>query len=240
MHKNKINGKIYIGQTSQDPEKRWDKGRGYETSPRFFNAILKYGWDNFEHIILYNNLSQEEANNIEVELIKKYCSQDENYGYNISSGGANFQHSEETKKKIGKANSIALKGKTHSSEWSKKMSEKFSGEGNPFYGKTHSETTKKRISDSRKGKTAGINHPMYGKHHTQQELEKMSKNRQGKGGKRVLCVPTGEIFDCMMDAARWCGLKNASSIGRCCMKKAQTAGKHPITQEKLVWRYLDE
>ena len=72
IHKNKINGKIYVGQTCQEPKKRWDYGRGYETSPRFFNAILKYGWDNFEHIILYQNLSQDEANKIEIQLIKQY------------------------------------------------------------------------------------------------------------------------------------------------------------------------
>ena len=34
IHKNKINGKVYIGQTSQKPEKRWDNGRGYETSSK--------------------------------------------------------------------------------------------------------------------------------------------------------------------------------------------------------------
>lgn len=43
MHKNKINGKIYIGQTSQNPIKRWNNGRGYIDSSKFYNAILKYG-----------------------------------------------------------------------------------------------------------------------------------------------------------------------------------------------------
>jgi len=44
----------------------------------------------------------------------------------------------------------------------------------------------------------------------------------------------------MMDAARWCGLKTSCSIGQCCMGKVKTAGKHPITKEKLTWRYIDE
>ncbi len=240
MHINKINGKRYIGQTCQIPEKRWDNGRGYETSTRFFNAILKYGWNNFEHIILKENLSQNDANELEIKLIKQYHTQDEKYGYNITSGGQNFSHSEETKRKIGLSNSKALKGKTHSTEWSKKMSKKFSGEGNPFYGKHHSEETKKKISENRKGKKTGKEHPMYGKKHSQEDLEKMSQNRQGKGGKRILCLNTGEIFNCMMDAARWCGLKNASSISRCCLGKSLTAGKHPKTQERLKWKYLDE
>lgn len=240
MHKNKINGKIYIGQTCQIPEKRWDNGKGYETSPRFFNAILKYGWDNFEHIILKQKLSQEEANQLEVKLIQQYQTQDERYGYNITSGGQNYSHSEETKKKIGQANSIALKGKTHSSEWSKIMSEKFTGQGNPFYGKHHTEETKKKISEKKKGQLIGNSHPFYGKHHTEKSLQLISQNRQGKGGKQVLCLNTGEVFNCMMDAARWCGLKNASSIGRCCAGKSQTAGVHPITKERLKWKYLNE
>lgn len=47
------NGKVYIGQTSLNPESRWQKGRHYKGSPYFYNAILKYGWDNIEHIILW-------------------------------------------------------------------------------------------------------------------------------------------------------------------------------------------
>lgn len=240
MHKNKINGKIYIGQTCQIPAKRWDNGRGYETSTRFFNAILKYGWDNFEHIIIKENLSASEANELEIELIKQYQTQNDKYGYNITSGGHNYSHSEETKKKIGQANKTALKGKTHSTEWSQKMSKKFSGEGNPFYGKHHTELTKQKISENRKGKLIGKQHPMYGKHHTEETLQQISQNRQGKGGKQVICLNTNEVFNCMMDAARWCGLKNSSSIGQCCMGKAKTAGVHPITKERLKWKYLND
>lgn len=57
IHINKINKKVYIGQTCQNLKKRWDNGKGYDSCPRFYNAILKYGWDNFEHIIVFENLS---------------------------------------------------------------------------------------------------------------------------------------------------------------------------------------
>ena len=82
------------------------------------------------------------------------------------------------------------------------MSKMFSGDKNPFYGKHHSEETKMLISQKLKGKFIGQNHPFYGKHHSEENLIKMSKNRKGKGGKKVLCIETGEIFNCMMDAAR--------------------------------------
>lgn len=116
------------------------------------------------------------------------------------------------------------------------------GEGNPFYGKQHSKETKQKISNSRKGKCSGKDHPLYGKHHSKNSIEKISASRKSKGGKKVICLNTGEIFDCMMDAARWCGLSNSSSIGQVCNKtgKQKTAGKHPITKEPLLWKFMEE
>lgn len=242
IHTNKINGKKYIGQTSQKPEKRWNNGRGYITSSKFYNAIQKYGWENFTHEIVASNLSLEEANNLEIELINQYQTQNDLFGYNLDSGGHNTTHSEETKRKIGEANHIALQGSSWSDEHKAKVSAMFTGEGNPFYGHHHTEETKQKISKSRKGKRSGEDHPMYGKHHTIEALEKMSQRRQGKGGKQVRCINTGEIFNCMMDAARWCGLKNSCTIGRICnhKEKQKTAGKHPITGERLKWEFVEE
>lgn len=60
QHKNKINGKIYIGITKQSPEKRWGiNGCNYKTSPHFYSAIKKYGWGNFEHNILFVGLTRK-------------------------------------------------------------------------------------------------------------------------------------------------------------------------------------
>lgn len=241
-HRNKINGKLYIGQTSQVPEKRWGKeGAGYKTSTKFYHAIQKYGWENFEHLILFTELSEDDANKIEESLISLLHTTEDEYGYNLNSGGQNHCHSEETKIKIGEANSKALLGKHWSESQRALISKMFSGEGNPFYGRRHSEETKQKISESRKGQCVGQNHPFYGKHHSEESKQAISEKRQGKGGKRVRCVNTGEIFDCMMDAARWCGLKTSSSIGQVCNKtgKQKTAGKHPITGEKLIWEFVD-
>lgn len=47
MHRNKINGKSYIGQTFQKPEERWKNGAGYKSCTYFYAAIQKYGWNNF-------------------------------------------------------------------------------------------------------------------------------------------------------------------------------------------------
>lgn len=79
--------KKYIGITCQTPEQRWRNGNGYKQSTAFYNAIQKYGWENFQHNILFENLTAEEAIEKEKELIQKYKTFDKNYGYNILSGG---------------------------------------------------------------------------------------------------------------------------------------------------------
>ena len=63
MHKNKITGKVYIGQTFQDnPNDRWQNGHGYIKQPKFFADIIKYGWLNFEHIDLTEQKVNEREN----------------------------------------------------------------------------------------------------------------------------------------------------------------------------------
>ena len=94
------NGKKYIGITSQTPERRWQKGKGYAygSNPYFYNAIEKYGWDNIEHTILFRNLTKDEAEEKEIELIKEHKTSQREYGYNIDLGGSSCgKHSEEYK-----------------------------------------------------------------------------------------------------------------------------------------------
>lgn len=89
MHKNKINGKVYIGQSIQTNIKdRWKNGKGYKTSSYFYHAIEKYGWDNFEHLILEIGEAEiEEINEREKYFIKLFEAQDPAKGYNLSEGG---------------------------------------------------------------------------------------------------------------------------------------------------------
>ena len=87
MHTNKINNKKYIGITSLNPTQRWKKdGSGYKNQI-FGRAISKYGWDNFNHDIIAENLTLVEAEEMERKLIKQYNTQNYNFGYNIADGG---------------------------------------------------------------------------------------------------------------------------------------------------------
>ena len=52
MHRLKLDGRVYIGQTCMSLRQRsGDNGYRYKSCTKFYNAIQKYGWDNFEHIV---------------------------------------------------------------------------------------------------------------------------------------------------------------------------------------------
>ena len=71
-----------------------------------------------------------------------------------------------------------------------------------------------------------------------EEHERKVKENLLKKKKKVVCVTTGKEFNSIKDAAIYYGLKNGTHITNCCKGKRKSAGKHPQTGEKLVWRYL--
>lgn len=86
VHQNQLNNKRYVGITADTVESRWRNGAGYKTQV-FGRAIQKYGWENFKHYIIAENLTQEEAQELEISLIKEFHTQDPDFGYNIAAGG---------------------------------------------------------------------------------------------------------------------------------------------------------
>ena len=108
-HTNKNNGKSYIGQTRQTLDRRWRNGVGYtrdNCDTYFARAIKKYGWDNFVHEVIEDNiLSQDIANQRETFWIGFYDSVKN--GYNSNYGGDSRLWSDESKLKA----SISHKGK---------------------------------------------------------------------------------------------------------------------------------
>nr|DAX89410.1 MAG TPA: intron associated endonuclease [Caudoviricetes sp.] len=79
--------KVYIGITHQNFCKRFQNGKGYNRQKYFYSAIKKYGWNNFEHKILEDNLTYREAIEKEKYYIDVYNSTNPECGYNVSSGG---------------------------------------------------------------------------------------------------------------------------------------------------------
>lgn len=105
-HENKKNGKKYIGITKhqENPQLRWSKGNGYVLNKHFTNAIKKYGWNNFNHEVIAQNLTFEEACNFEKLLISKLDVTNPKNGYNLALGGIkNELFTKETKSKMSKS-----------------------------------------------------------------------------------------------------------------------------------------
>ena len=68
---------IYIGQTGQDLEERWQNGEGYKQhNQMLYHQIKKYGWENINHILYKDNLTKKEADIIERDLIH-FCARNE-------------------------------------------------------------------------------------------------------------------------------------------------------------------
>lgn len=178
IHKNKINNKKYIGITSTNVKRRWKNGYGYSERLPIGKAIRKYGWDNFEHEIIMENLHKEDAKKLEIDLIAKFNTQDRKYGYNLTAGGegiTGWKHSDETRKKISEKASLRIgdKNSNYGNYWDedkrrqsgekhrrenlsietlRKMSEAAadrSGDKNPFFGKKHTDITKQKIAEYR-------------------------------------------------------------------------------------------
>lgn len=136
------NGKKYIGITCNNINKRWRKGKGYWSNEYFTNAINKYGWDNIQHLILFDNLSKKEAECKEKELINFHNTYKREYGYNIEKGGSlNKEISNETREKLRKS----ATGVFPSIETRTKMSNSHKGKNCYWYGKHLSNEHKEKL-----------------------------------------------------------------------------------------------
>lgn len=231
------NNKVYIGITKNEPKKRWKNGYGYSTykKSKIYSAIQKYGWENVKHEILFENLTKEEAEQKEIELITQYKSTQKEYGYNISNGGNhNGKHNEETKRKI----SISKKGTKLSDETKRKMSISKIGKKHWNYGKKASMETKIKLSKSHLGQKAWNKGMKRCDFLTkEQELNLMKLCREKNIGnkyscKPIICVETGTIYEGIKDAYNKTKI-NFSNISQVCNKKRKTAGGYH-------WEYLNK
>lgn len=192
------NSKVYIGITSQKPKRRWNNGQGYKNNQYMTNAIMKYGWDNVIHKILYTNLKKEEAEEIEIKLIKEYKADNKRYGYNIEYGGChNGKTSEITRKRISEAN----KGKHNSPKTEFK--------------KGHitiiTEEIKQKISEKNKGKHASVR-------------TEFKKGHKPLNVRKVLCIESDVVYDTIKKASEDTNVM-ACHISQVCNGKRKSAGK---------------
>lgn len=201
----KENDMSYIGITTQQPELRWGKnGRCYNNSPYFWNAIQRYHWDNFTHEVLFEDLTKDEAEQKEIELIAYYNSADRDFGYNISLGGFHHgKHSIESRMKISKAR----QGKSYNV--GRKLSEEAKLKiSKANKGRHHTEEAKKKLSEAHKGKS---------------KSEEFRQNLSDIKSVPVICIETKKIYKSATAAGKELGIDN-SSISKCCRGDSKGAG----------------
>lgn len=185
------NGKKYIGITSIAPHRRWENGSGYAYNEHFHRAIQKYGWENIRHEILFDDLTREEAEQKEIELISLHKSNISEFGYNHSTGGE-----------------CIAKGCKHTKEMNERQSKRARGENNPMFGKSRTSEEKHKISVNRKGIYKGEEHYFFGQHHSEETARRISDSRKGKltgasnhKSKSVINLETGKIYESARIAA---------------------------------------
>ncbi|NWK11317.1 NUMOD3 domain-containing DNA-binding protein [Clostridium cadaveris] len=227
--RNKINNKIYFGQTIQ---KRGFYGRyfykgdadiervfkfhlhlKYNNKPyneHLLNAISKYGFDCWDVDTQFDIASSEdELNKLEGLYIKSYKTYIRKFGYNNKFGGDSNKLTGETKLKISRRAKLRV------------------GNLNPFYGKHHSEETKDIIRQEKKGKK--FSHEI--------NMKKGRKGSEHASARKIICINTNEVFNYLGDACVKYNL-NRGHLCECCQGKRKSCGN--IKGMKLVWKYYDD
>lgn len=171
LRTNKINGKQYVGQTKDFERREYNwYNTNWEYAGKCINAAReKYGTENFTTDILKECSTQEESNKWEMYYIKELNTKVPN-GYNLTDGGEG---------------SI---GCVFSDERKKRLSEIMKGENNHFFGKHHTEETKRKIAEKAKGrkhteeakkKMKGRPSPNKGKHLSEETRQKLREFHLG-------------------------------------------------------------
>jgi len=225
---NKVNNKIYIGQTIRSlVERKYEHKRLCEKNVHynnyFLNAVNKYGWESFEFTIVDTAKNINELNDLEIFYIQKYSSTNRNLGYNLEFGGRNSKPNRETLKKM----SMSHTGIKQTDSWINNRISKAGTDDSKKYGKLKSEEEKKALSKSSPKFWLGKNRDI-------ETINKISKTKKKNGlsdkQKKILYKPvyrinilTNEIqnFDSTVCAGKLEKV-NQSTISRWCMKNRVT------------------
>jgi len=227
---NIIKNKIYIGYTQTKLKNRikthYSTAKNRNDSKNYFhNALNFYEKEDFQWFIIFESNSLEDLKNKEKFFISFFKSNKKKNGYNLTTGGEQCNFNDEVKEKI-----------------SKKAKERnLSGSNNPFFNKTHSEETKKHLSEIRKGI---VNNPNF-KNHSKETKKRLSEirkeyfknpknkeklSRSKKNNKNIRCIETNIVFYSIAEAARQLKI-NVGSIKNQLYGRSKTAGKNKLTFE---------
>lgn len=240
---NKVNGKFYIGSTSNFRKRMREHLHSLRKNKHVNNylqhAFNKYGEENFIFEV-YENVDIDDLIAVEQMILDELKSYDHSIGYNISKNATSYRvfgeenphfgvpKSAEHKMKISKS----LLGHTQTEETKQKISLSLQGKNmgkeHWSYGKERSLEHRQKHSVSMKGKFKGENNPFYGKKHTAETKAKM--------GKPVVQLSFDGTFIAKYNSTKEAATINNmgnSHISCCCKGTRKTTGGYK-------WMYLDE
>ena len=226
---------FYVGKGHNDRYKKSSRRN------RFFQEVYKN--NKCSSRIVMDGLSEDEAYEQEYKFIKYYRENTDYHLTNLADGGRiskNWKQSKESKEKISKSSKklwsnkefkekvVKLRNDPNSVYQSKEFKEKISslvqGENNPNYNHKWSDEMKKCLSN---------------------KLKKSQHNKKGNNpkAKKIYCVETEEIFDCIEDAREKYHVQNESSFSVALDNLCRTAAglhwvSYPYYQDKQELLYL--
>lgn len=265
---NLINGKVYIGQTTNSLDQRIKQHFSKKDDGTYFhNALKKYGQDGFKWDVIDQADNENDLSEKEIYWISYYESfSDKNKGYNSTSGGETSksvsegvrlkisiknkgkviteEHKEklrqaftgryvsnETREKISKAvqgDKNGMFGRKHTEEEKENLRKKSSGRqhtqeskdkiGKAHKGKIVSDETKAKLSSAKTGKKL----PPFSEQHIN-KLREANSGGKNPQAKQLICLDTGEIYECIQEASSKTGI-HYKQISRCCNGNIEKAG----------------
>ena len=211
------NTKRYIGITSQSCKQRWGSNGNKYKGQLVYNAIKKYGWDNIEHLILHDNLTEEEAKAKEIELIAKYNTTNDQYGYNIHEGGGDAPRLNGSDNPTSRRVICINTGDIFDTVT--QAADKYN---------TYPTTVTKACKGKRK--TAGEMTWQYYDEYLVKPKNINAYKALGGRSRQVLCIETNTVYDSVHDAAKDIGV-DYTSISKACSGKRNTAAN-------MHWKYV--
>jgi hypothetical protein len=202
-----VNGKFYIGMHSTENINDGYLGSGR----RLWNSIDYHGKENHKKEIIEFCLNRDELKKREKEIVNADLIND-HFCMNLQLGGGGGFINEEHMMKVSKAGNKEFLEKMKDDEYRKEFSKKLSEsnkkqfldgrrERKRFYdwsGKTHTDETKKKISEIRKGTGVGEKNSVYGR----KWMNKNLKNKMVKPEEVNFHLESGWLFGQYLEESR--------------------------------------
>lgn len=245
------NNKKYIG-ISKDIKRRWSEHKVQLNAHHHVNHFLqaawdKYGEDNFKFYII-ELCDEEQLSERECYYIRFYNSLSHEQGYNLTTGG---EHTS-----VGKPVICLRDGQVYTFLYEAAQKEKVASitmitwckqKRNYMYLNEYNllsleERNYQKNFDWEKTIHEKLSNAHSRKNLSQETLKKISQATSGKNNPRALkiyCPQLNESFDCIKYASDKYKV-NRGSISSCIKGKLKSAGKHPVTGEKLTWELIEK